>query len=306
MQTDTGLDVVTGALSYSGKYITTRLLASGRRVRTITGHPGHRNPFGEAVDIIPMRFDDPLELRRSLEGATTLYNTYWVRFPYRGVGYRDAVRNSKTLFMAAEEAGVRRVVHVSITGASEDSPFPYFRGKARVEKALQSSGMSHAILRPAVLFGHEGILINNIAWFLRRFPAFGVFGSGDYLMQPVHVEDLADLAVAAGRRDDNVVMDAVGPETYAFEGLVRLVAEKIGARARILHLQPRLAYQFTRAVGYLTKDVVLTWDEVQGLMANLLVSTEVPTGPTLLSRWLEENSARVGRRYASELARHYR
>lgn len=300
------LNVVTGAFSFTGKFITQRLLALGKQVRTLTGHPHRPHPFGDQVSVAPYAFDHFSELVRSLEGATTLYNTYWVRFPYGGMTFEKAVANSVILIRAAEEAGIRRMVHISITHASEASPFPYFKGKGLVEKAIRDSRLSYAILRPTVIFGHEDILINNIAYFLRRFPVFGVFGTGDYLVQPVYVEDVAELAIRAGHQEGNLMLDAVGPETYPFEGLVRLIARKVHSPARIIHLEPRLAFFFIKLLGYLVHDVVLTWEEVQGLMANLLVSEGPPTAPTRLSRWLEQHADQVGIRYVSELARHYR
>jgi NADH dehydrogenase len=300
------LNVVTGAFGYTGKYITRRLLSTGKRVRTLTGHPNRLNPFGEQVSVSPFSFDDPAELTESLRGATALYNTYWVRFSRAQVTFDQAVENTKALIKAAEEAGVRRIVHVSITNASEDSPLPYFRGKGLLENAIIHSGLSHAIVRPTVIFGAEDILINNIAWLLRRFPVFAVPGSGDYRMQPVFVEDVAEIAVNAAHRDEDVVVDAVGPDTYTFDELVRLIADKIRSKARIVHVSPALALFFSRMAGYLVNDVMLTRDEVEGLMANLLVSDGPPTGQTRLGDWLDENAESVGAKYASELRRHYR
>jgi NADH dehydrogenase len=300
------LNVVTGAFGYTGKYITRRLLSRGEHVKTLTGHPNRPNPFGEQVRVVPFNFDHPSELTRSLEGATTLYNTYWVRFPHGGVTFEKAVENTKTLIRAAEEAGLRRIVHVSITNASPESPLPYFRGKGLLEEAIMASGLSYAIIRPTVIFGAEDILINNIAWLLRRFPLFAVPGTGDYRLQPIFVEDVAEIVVSAGHQTDNMLIDAVGPEIYTFDELVRLIAGKVGSRARIVHLPPGLALFLARLVGYVVKDVVLTQDEVEGLMAGLLVSEGPPTGQTRLSEWLTQNAGRVGAQYASELNRHYR
>ena len=300
------LHVVTGAFGYTGRYITRRLLSMGKRVKTLTGHPGRQNPFGNQVSVAPFNFDNPTELMESLRGATTLYNTYWVRFPRRQVSFRKAVENTETLIHAAEEAGVRRIVHLSITNASEESTLPYFRGKGLVESAIMRSSLSYAIIRPTVIFGPEDILINNIAWFLRRFPVFAVPGTGNYRLQPVFVEDVAEIAVSAAIEDKNVVIDAVGPETYRFDELVRLIAEKVHSRAKIIHLRPGLALFLSRLVGYAVNDVILTRDEVAGLMANLLVSDGPPTGETRLGDWLDENAGSVGTKYASELNRHYR
>ncbi len=300
------LNVVTGAFGYTGKYITRRLLAMGRRVKTLTGHPNRPNPFGEQVSVAPFNFDHPDELVKSLRGATTLYNTYWVRFPHGAVTFDTAVENTQTLIRAAKEAGLRRIVHVSITNASSDSPLPYFRGKGRLEEAVMESGLSYAIIRPTVIFGAEDILINNIAWLLRRFPVFAVPGTGDYRLQPIFVEDMAEIVVRAGQQDENLVIDAVGPEVFTFNELVRLIAGTVSSRARIVHVPPGLALFLSRLIGYIVQDVVLTRDEVAGLMAGLLVSEQPPTGHTRLSDWLAENANRVGAKYASELNRHYR
>jgi len=301
----TEVNVVTGAFSHTGKYIAQRLLSMGERVRTLTGRPDHENPFGSQVETSPFNFDKPGELTDSLRGATTLYNTYWVRFPHGQVTFDRAVENSKTLIRAAEEAGICRIVHISITNPSEESPFPYFRGKALVERAITHSKLSYTIIRPTVIFGTQGILINNIAWLLRKFPVFAVFGSGNYRIQPVFVEDMAKIAVNAGHSNENMVIDAVGPEIYTFDELVRLIASKINSRAKIVRVNPRLALFLARLIGYAVKDVVITKDEIQGLMSNLLVSETPPTGQTRLSDWLEQNADRVGANYISDLQRHY-
>jgi uncharacterized protein YbjT (DUF2867 family) len=232
-----------------------------------------------------------------------LYNTYWVRYPAAGASYEQAVENSRRLFTAAGQAGVRRVVHVSITNPSEDSPFGYFRGKALVEKALCESGLSHAILRPAVLFGDEGILFNNIAWLLRHLPVFGVFGDGQYRLQPIFVDDMAELAVTSGRRDDNLLIDAIGPETFTYRQLVSAIGQGIGKNRPMLSLPPRLGYAAAWVLGKLLGDVMLTWEEVGGLMAGLLATDSPPAGRTPLTKWLADHGHELGRRYANELAR---
>ena len=302
------LDVVTGAFSYTGKYITRRLLSMGKRVRilTLTGHPNREKLFNGEVTALPFNFDNPSQLTKSLQGVTTLYNSYWIRFPYGQVTFNRAVENTRTLIKCAEEAGIRRIVHISITNASEESPFPYFRGKGLVEKIIIHSKLSYAIIRPTVIFGTEGILINNIAWHLRRLPIFAVPGPGDYRIQPVFIEDLAEIAVSAAQRDDNIVMDAIGPDIYTFDELVRLISGKIRRRVWIVHLTPRLVLLFTKLLGYALRDIVITRDEVTGLMSNLLISEGSPTAKTRLSEWLEQNADNVGVKYASELERHYR
>lgn len=299
------LNVVTGAFGYTGQYITRRLLAMGKTVVNLTGHPNRPNPFGEEVGVALFNFDAPDKLTESLRGVATLYNTYWVRFTHGQTSYDQAVENTKILIKAAEDAGVRRLVHVSIANPSKDSHLPYYRGKGLLEERIQQSTLSYAIIRPTVIFGVEDILINNIAWLLRKFPLFAVPGDGSYKMQPIFVEDMAELAVNAGQGTENVVIDAVGPETFTFDEWVRLIAEKVHSSAHIVYLNPKLAFWLGNVIGWFVKDVVITKEEVEGLMANLLVTDSEPTGKTRLSDWLEENADLVGSQYASELGRHY-
>ncbi|MEN6520274.1 MAG: NAD(P)H-binding protein [Armatimonadota bacterium] len=302
---DSELIAITGAFGYSGRHIARRLLAMDKRVITLTGHPRTDSEFGNRIAAYPLDFSKPAELTESLKGVTTLVNTYWIRFSYGDMTFDKAVENSKRLINAAKDAGVERIVHVSITNPSKISPLPYYSGKARVEKAITESGLSYAILRPNVLFGDEGILINNIAWMLRHFPIFTVPGSGEYQIQPIYVEDLAELVVRNIEPGENVVFDAVGPEIYTFIDLVRLIANKTGRSARLIHLPPYVALFMSRIVGKFLGDVVLTRDEVDGLHMNLLVSSQPPTGWTKLSEWLEDNSDWIGTRYMSELKKHY-
>jgi uncharacterized protein YbjT (DUF2867 family) len=295
--------VVTGAFGYSGRYVARRLLAAGHRVRTLTNSPRRPNPFGDAVEVHPYDFDRPDALERSLRGARVLVNTYWVRFDHRDFTHAQAVSNTRRLFEAARRAGVQRIVHISITNPSLDSPLPYFRGKAELESALRESGVSYAILRPTVLFGREDILVNNIAWALRRFPVFGVFGDGRYRLQPIFVDDLAALAVEAAASSENGVRDAIGPETFTYRELVEVVGDAIGRRRPVVALPPGLALAFARLVGRLVGDVVVTPEEIAGLMQNLLVTASPPAGRTPLSAWAREHGESLGRRYSSELAR---
>jgi len=298
-----GLHVVTGAFGYSGRHVAGRLLADGCRVRTLTNSPRRRQPFGSRVEIRPLAFDRPELLVDALRDAAVLYNTYWVRFNHRSFNHAEAVANTLVLFDAARRAGVHRVVHVSITNPSEESPFEYFRGKARLERALIASGLPHTILRPAVLFGGADILVNNIAWALRHLPVFGTFGAGHYRLQPIHVEDFAGLAVREGRPGPNRVIDATGPETFTFRELVARLGDVIGCRRPIVAVPPALAWVTAAVLGLVVRDVVLTWDEIAGLMAGLLATNAPPAGTTRLTDWARAHADELGRRYASELAR---
>jgi NADH dehydrogenase len=298
--------VVTGALGYSGRYIARRLVAKGHRVVTISNSAARAGKRAPDIEIRPFNFDDPGKLTESLKGVSVLYNTYWVRFNHKLFKHADAVKNTLILFESARKAGVERVVHISITNPSPDSHLEYFREKAHLEEALKGTGMSYAIMRPAVIFGKEDILINNIAWLVRRFPVFGVFGDGSYRLQPIYVDDLAKLVVEHGELRDNVVIDAIGPETFTYRGLVEEIGRILQKRRPVISISPAIGYLVALAAGMLVGDVIITREEIEGLMENRLYVNSPPAGTTRLTEWATENAESLGRHYHSELARRRR
>jgi NADH dehydrogenase len=299
------LCAVTGAFGYTGKYIARRLLDAGYRIRTLTNSPYRQNPFGSRVEAHPFNFDNPDQLVESLRGASTLYNTYWIRFNFDQPGFTHAtaVKNSLTLFEAARLAGVKRIVHTSIANPSEDSPLEYYRGKARLERGIRETGLSYAILRPTVIFGPEDILINNIAWILRRFPIFGVFGDGQYHIRPIFVEDYAKLAVEQGQKTENIILDAVCPESFTYREMVGSIGRLIGAPRPIVSVPPIVGYIVGRFISGMMRDVTITREEIQGLLLNLLDSKAPATGETKLTDWVKRNASTLGVKYANEVAR---
>ncbi len=297
------IHAVTGAFGYSGKYIAQRLLDKRLPVITLTNSIHRENPFGENIKAYPFNFNAPEKLVQALSNVAVLYNTYWVRFNYKLFAHADAVKNTIALFDAAKAAGVKRLIHISITNPSEDSHLEYFSGKAKLEKYLQESGISYAILRPTVLFGKEDILINNIAWILRKLPVFAVFGDGQYKLQPIYVDDLAKIAVEQGEKAENVIINAIGPETFTYKGLVEIIGERLGIKRPILTMSPTLGYIIGMIIGKLVSDVTITREEIEGLMEGLLYVNAPPTGITRLTDWIKEHSNTLGRKYTSELAR---
>jgi uncharacterized protein YbjT (DUF2867 family) len=295
---------VTGAYGFSGKYMARRLLDLRHEVITLTNSPHRANPFAESIRAFPYNFSEPQKLEKSLRGVDVLINTYWVRFddPPRFT-FAQALANARVLFDAAKRAGVSRIVHISITNPDRKSDLPYFTGKAEMEDHIKQTGMPYAILRPAVLFGKEDILINNIAWALRRLPLFGIYGDGQYRLQPIHVDDLAAAAVARITGDANETIDAIGPETFHYRDMVEMIARQVDSRALIVAMPAMLAYQGVRVLGWMVGDVINTRDEVRGLMQERLYVDSPPLGTRKLSDWVRASRQEIGRRYASELRR---
>ena len=284
------IHAVTGASSFTGRFIAQRLVAAGDEVRDLTREV----------------LADPERLDTALRGSDTLYNTFWIRFERGPITYAWAIERSRALFVAARRAGVRRVVHISVINASHDAPTAYFRAKAVVEDALVASGLTHAIVRPTVTFGPGDILVNNLACTLRHLPVFGVPGDGRYPIQPVHVEDVAEVATRGGAMTDDVTLEAGGPDVFAFDDFVALVRRAVGSRSLIVHLPVAASLAAARLIGLVVRDVVLTRHEVTELQERLMFSTQPPAGTIHLGDWLATSADQLGRRWSSELDRHFR
>jgi NADH dehydrogenase len=297
---------VTGATSFTGRYIAQRLAAEGHDVRDLTRAPRTPHPLGERVSSVSVDFDHPAQLTAALKGVDTLYNTFWIRFEREPITYQWAIKRSRTLFEAARQAGVRRIVHISVINASRDAPTAYFRAKAVVEEALVESGVPHAIVRPTVTFGPGDILVNNLAWTLRRLPAFGIPGDGRYPIQPVHVDDVAAIAIRAGDMTENLTVDAGGPDIFSFNDFVVLVRRAVGSRSLLIHLPVAASLAGANLIGLFVRDVVLTRHEVTELQERLMFSAEPPAGTTRLVDWLAHHAGQLGRTWSSELDRHFR
>ena len=302
------LHVVTGAFGYSGRYIAAELIRRGERVRTLSNSASRGNPFGDGLEVHPIDFAERGALIESLRGAYALHNTYWVRYDYRNesadFGYEQAVANTRILLECAREAGVRRIIHLSVANASEDSSWGYFRGKARLEQDLGASGLPHSIVRPTIIFGHrENVLINNIAWMLRKLPVHGVFGRGDARVTPIHVDDLARICADAADREGDELLNAVGPETFTYKEMVRKMAKAMGLRRLIVPSPDWLTVGVGSLIGRLLGDIVITRHEIAGLRDETMYTGTEPLGDIRFTYWLATEADTLGRTYVNDLAR---
>ena len=306
MADDRRRDAITGAFGFTGRALAEALLARERDVVTLSRRSGAGDPLAARIAVRPLDFSRPERLSAALAGVDTLFNTYWMRFPWRRRTFDDAVTESGLLFDAAKRAGVRRLVHLSVVNADPAGETPYVRAKGRLEGLVRSSGLPFSIVRPTLTYGPGDILINNLAWALRRLPVYGLPGRGRYRIQPVHVEDVARICIEAADDAAGATIDAAGPEMLEYRELVARVRQAIGSRSLVLPMPTLAVLAAARLLGLLVRDVVLTGDELRELTSGLLASSDPPLGRIRLSEWLPRHAASLGRRWASELARNYR
>lgn len=296
---------ITGAFSYSGQYMARALLDQGHQVITLTRKIKSDHPLAREIKAIPLDFVNPKQLQQDLGGIDVLVNTYWVRYSYPGSSFEQAVVNSGILLKAAKDAGVRRVVHISVSNPDLNSKLAYFHGKQEVEDLVKACGLSYSILRPTIIFGKEEVLINNITWLLRKFPVFAIPGKGAYRVQPVFVEDLARLVVQSANLDENRIIDVAGPEVFSFRELLELLKKVAGANTILVNVPPGIALFLSKVLGFLLGDIMLTNEELIALMNERLIVGDQFFGSTRFSEWARQNATELGKKYTNELRRHH-
>lgn len=271
-------------------------------IRTLTNSAGRPNPFRDWVEVHPFHFDDGQARPGPGGGQRPLQHLLGAVQP-QPVPFRQGRGEQQNPLFLRGRGGSGTDRPYQHHQQLARFPLEYFRGKARLKEELRSADISHAILRPDLLFGKEDILINNIAWVLRHFPVFAVFGDGSYRLQPIFVDDLARLAVEQGGKTENTAIKAIGPGTYTFRGLVQEIGREIGKRRPVFHVPPRLGYWLGSLLGRMKGDVLLTREKMRGVMAELLYVDAPPAGQTRLSDWMRRKREWLGKEYRRELKR---
>jgi len=291
--------MVTGAFSFTGRHVAKRLLEEGEEVRTMTRFPQSASPFAEAVPAVPFDYDDVGALTQALRGCDRLINTYWRRQPEGNLGYDRVVQQSKNLFAAAKAVGIERIVHMSINDP-HGKKFPYFRAKCATERAVRECTVSSVVVRPQLVFGDGELLINNLAWTLRQSRLAAVPGDGQYLMQPIHASDYAELIVGLSRNRRDGVVNGVGPDVMTYDDMVSMVGNAIGRKPRILHVHPKFFDRVARLINRFVEEPTVLDYEVYGCLVENGVVPREPQGTRRLVDWLRDHADSLGRRYADQ------
>lgn len=145
------------------------------------------------------------------------------------------VRAVENVIEAMHAAGVRRLVHISVS-ASRASNDPYLHTKHRGEQMVEGSGLEFTILRPAVVYGSGDDMLHNLAKAIRQSPVFPAPGGGHAKLAVVDVRDVALAVRRSLERPASIgcSYDIVGPEDITLRDLVARVATATQLRTAVL------------------------------------------------------------------------
>ncbi len=288
--------IITGALSYSGRYIAALAHERGWKLHSLEGARSFQRANEYDLPITLFDWEDPQKAGRveeAMQACDVFVNTYWRRPTAGDDATKIAEQHCYELFSAAKKAGVKRIVHISVAHADAQSELPYFRHKGRVEAYLKELGIPCTVLRPAMLFGdsaEESILMNNWSWCLRHSPVAGLIGDGSALIHPLHVRDLAEMVVTEAAREDSEAWSAyaaVGKECLSLRETTECLIEAMDLHHRLILPMPRwVAATSARFLARLAGGVQLfESEEIESLLAGYLA---YPKGSLPQSeRWIE-------------------
>ena len=236
------LITVFGGTGFLGRRIVRHLLDHGFQVRTASRHPERvGSAFRPDVGLETRTADilDEPSVAAALFDAYGAVNAVSLYVEHGRVTF-DAVHVEAAARVArlARASGVERLIHISGIGADPASPVPYIAARGRGEIAVRQGFPGAVIIRPAVMFGANDVFLTTVARLLRILPLYPMFGRGETKLQPVYVEDVAEgiARVLSGTERSFASYGFGGARLYTYKELVRTIADRIGARPRLVPL----------------------------------------------------------------------
>jgi uncharacterized protein YbjT (DUF2867 family) len=296
---------LTGAFSYTGRYIGQELLRRKISFQSLTNHPRPSVFPSASIPVAPLQFQDAPSLIATLRKSTILVNTYWIRYPAKGISHETAVQNIEFLVQCAKQAGIHKIIHISVSNPSKDSQLSYYKGKAEAEEIIQQSGIPFTILRPTLVFGKEDVLLHNIAWLLRYFPFFVFPSPSTCFIQPIFAEEVGCFAVESIHSYPNQTMDLAGPEVVSMKEMVQKIGRATGYTRPIYSTSLGITMAAVRILNTILHDRIITEEEILGLQNNLLVSSQPPLGKISFSDWLVQEGSSLCSHYINDYKRFF-
>lgn len=230
------LVAVTGATGFVGSRVVERLLRRDHEVRILTRNPERAGWLRDrGVEVVAGGVESQSPLRALVAGAGAVVHLVGIIVEVAGQTFeRVHVSGTRNVLGAAREAGVPRLVHMSALGARPDrEATAYHRTKAAAEELVRTSGVSHAILRPSLIAGQGSPPLRMMVDMLRLSPVVPVIGDGKYQMQPVAIEDVAEVfAVAVEKPDIRGTFDVAGLDALTYHEMLDLFERALGVKRR--------------------------------------------------------------------------
>jgi len=260
--------VVGGCTGLVGRAVL-REFGPTHRIRSLHRRPTEAEASG-GVEVVAGDAREIADWGPYLRGVDTVLNLAWYREPR----HRHFVRLADGLLRLvrdAEAAGVRRFVHVSVPDAPPrmETDLPYLAQKRRVDRAIEASRLSYAIVRPTMLFGPRDVLLTVMLRTIQRYHRFPMFGDGLYHVSPIATGDLAAILRREGERGARTNVMVGGPERWVYRDLTDAMFRALGRSPRYVRLSPANSVRLASFLERVGSSLLYAY-EVEWLLADLL------------------------------------
>jgi uncharacterized protein YbjT (DUF2867 family) len=276
--------LVLGGTGFVGRHVSEKLTRLNVRVTVPTRRRSNAQNIQSLpmLDVLEVDIHDPTALAALVAGHDAVVNLVAILHGDGAAFERAHVELPKKLVAACQQAGVKRIVHVSALGAALDAPSMYQRSKARGEAALASSGLEVSVLRPSVIFGADDKFLNLFAKLQKVFPIMPLAGAATRF-QPVWVEDVAQAIVNSLSTQfsiQNNVIEACGPDVYTLKELVQIsaIAANVndGHARPVLALSPFLGSLQAMAMRLLPGEPLISQDNLDSMKVDNVAGGKLP------------------------------
>ena len=271
--------LVTGGTGFVGGHVVRALLDAGKPVRCLVRDPGRAGELeGLGSELVEGDMTEPETLRGAVEGVESVVHLVAIRQGKRSEFEAVMSRGTRALLDEARRAGVRRFVHMSALGTTEETKdiVPYYGAKWDMEQAVRGSGLPHVIFRPSFVFAPDGGILPTFRKLAKLTPVTPIAGSGEQRLQPIWAEDLAACFVRALDDDGvtNRTLELGGPDVVSWNTLWERLKQALGVRRPSLHVPMALMRANALVTERLPGNIPLTRD----LLKMMEVGDNVVTG----------------------------
>ncbi|MCM3610389.1 NAD(P)H-binding protein [Planococcus sp. MERTA32b] len=180
------------------------------------------------IELVYGSFDNIETFENALEGVDTLINIASLGFGH-----------GPSIVQACVNKGVKRAIFISTTAMFTQLNASTKVIRQEAEKTIKESGINYTILRPTMIYGTEKDRnMSRLVKFLDRAPVFPVFGTGEYLQQPIHVEDLADAIVKAYKSNNTSykAYNLSGKDELSYNEVINTISNLLNKKVKRIHL----------------------------------------------------------------------
>ena len=257
--------LVTGASGFVGSHIVHALRAEDRPVRALVRDPKRADQLEAwGCEVVAGDMTDPDSLARAASGVDAVIHLVAIRQGRPEDFERVMSQGTRDLLAAAEKSKVRRFVHMSALGTSEETKglVPYYGAKWEMEKAVESSGLEYVIFRPSFVFARNGGILPTFRRLARIAPVTPIIGSGEQRIQPIWVDDVAAYFVRALDHPAaaNRLFELGGPDAVTWNEFWKRLKSTLGQRRPSLHVPVALMRVNALVTERLPGDIPLTRD----------------------------------------------